>query len=481
MPDSKRKDLAILAALALGAMLILGYHPGLEDDAFYLAAIRRQLNPALFPRDSDFFTLQFQATIFDKLIAWSVRITRIPLEWAALLWQFAAVFVTLWAAARIAGRCFPESRAKWTAVALLAAVLGIPVSGTGIALMDQYLHPRALASAAILCAVAMTLERRFRIAACLLALAASLHVIMAAFGVSLCLFLAWPNPSRQAAAMLLPLGWLFDPPTEAWKKAAATRTFYFLARQEWYEWLGVLAPVLLLELFHRIARRNRLPALAHLARRLVWFAIFQFAVALAIMLPPDLERLRPFEPMRYLHLVYVFLFLLGGGLLGQYVLKGKLLREALLFAPLCAGMWFAQLQMYPSTPHFELPGAVPANRWVRAFAWIRANTPERSYFALDPEYMALPGEDFHGFRALAARGALADNLKDPGMAARVPRLADRWWEESQAQTGWKNFEAADFRRLRAAFGVDWVVLDNASDKGLDCPYRDGTLRVCRLY
>jgi len=248
----------------------------------------------------------------------------------------------------------------------------------------------------------------------------------------------------------------------------------------------VLAPVPLLWLFHTIARRSGLPALAQFARRLVWFSLFQLAVALAIMLPPDLERLRPFEPMRYLHLVYVFLFLLGGGLLGQCVLKGRVWREALLFVPLCAGMWFAQLQMYPSTPHFELPGAPPANRWVRAFAWVRGNTPERSYFALDPEYMALQGEDFHGFRALAARSALADNLKDPGMAARVPRLAGRWLAESQAQTGWnqngwKSFEAADFRRLRAEFGVDWVVLENSAAVGLDCPYRDGTLRVCRIY
>ena len=479
--ESRRKDFAILAALAVGAMLILGYHPGLEDDAFYLAAIRKQLNPALFPHDSDFFRLQFQATVFDKLIAWSVRLTHIPLEWVALLWQFAAVFLTLWAAARIARRCFPENHASWAAVALPAAVLTIPVSGTGIALMDQYLHPRALATAAILCAVAMTLERRFRIAVCLLAVAASLHVIMAAFGVSLCLFLAFPRREVRGVAMLLPLGWIFDPATDAWKKASSTRTFYFLANWKWYEWLGILAPVLLLWLFHLIARRNGSPALAWFARRLVWFSLFQFLAAMAIMLPPGFERLRPFEPMRYLHLVYLFLFLLGGGLLGRYVLRDKASRWAILFLPLCAGMWFAQLRMYPSSPHFEMPGTRPGNQWVRAFAWVRGNTPEQCYFALDPEYMALRGEDYHGFRALAARSALADNLKDAGMAARVPRLADRWLAESQAQVGWRNFEAADFRRLHTEFGVDWVLFDDATAKGLDCPYRDGTLRVCRVY
>ena len=59
-------DLFLLASFA---MLVQGYHPGLEDDAFYLAAIKHDLNPALFPHDADFFRVQFQATIFDKLIA----------------------------------------------------------------------------------------------------------------------------------------------------------------------------------------------------------------------------------------------------------------------------------------------------------------------------------------------------------------------------------------------------------------------------
>jgi hypothetical protein len=61
-------DFLRLVGLAILAVMIQGYHPGLEDDTFYLAAIRKDLNPALFPYDGDFFTLQFQATIMLKLI-----------------------------------------------------------------------------------------------------------------------------------------------------------------------------------------------------------------------------------------------------------------------------------------------------------------------------------------------------------------------------------------------------------------------------
>jgi len=493
VPDPGRRaafrNAALLVSLTILAIALQGYHPGLEDDAYYLAAIRKDLNPALFPHDSDFFQLQFEATIFDKLIAWSIRLTHLPVAWAILIWHFAAIFLILWACHAIAARCFRETHARWAAVALVAALLTLPVSGTGITLVDQYLHPRALATAAILWALVATLERRALLAGCLLALAAAIHVIMASFGISLCLFLAFKRRRKWRAsgtvAALLPLGWLFEPSSPAWRQAAATRTFYFLLRWEWYEWLGVVAPIGLLWWFSRIGRRNgspatEFPAMEFLARRLAWFGIFQLCVALAIMLPPGFERLRPFEPMRYLHLVYLLMILLAGGLAGQYILKRHLYRWVLLFAPLCFGMGFAQREMFPATAHLELPGVPQRNAWVNAFLWVKNNAPRDSLFALDPEYMALPGEDFHGFRALAERSMLADNLKDPGMVARVPRLAGRWLTEVTAQRGWKNFQPEDFERLNTQFGVDWVVLAQPGVAGMKCPYQNRAVLVCTI-
>ena len=53
---------------------------------------------------------------------------------------------------------------------------------------------------------------------------------------------------------------------------------------------------------------------------------------LLIMLPPSLERLRPFEPMRYLHLLYLLFFLIVGGLLGRYLLDRHDLSLAVVFS-----------------------------------------------------------------------------------------------------------------------------------------------------
>jgi hypothetical protein len=498
--DSSARNLALLAALTVFAVCLMGYHPGLEDDAFYLAAIKRNLNPALFPHDSEFFRLQFQATIFDKLIVLSVRLTHLPLAWAVLLWQLAAIFLLLHGCWRISRRCFTQPAAQWAAVATIGVLLTFPLPGIALTLADQYLHPRTLATAAILAAIVAVLDRRLWLAGVLLAVALAIHAIMASFGISFCAFLLWsqrPSLPRHSGvpltvAVLLPLGWAFEPASEAWRQAAATRGFYFVTRWHWYEWLGVFAPLILVCIVKQFVRHSKVcesGALSSMLSSLLCYGAFQTAVGLLIMLPPSLERLRPFEPMRYLHLLYLLFFLLAGGLIGHYILDRRVYRWLVIFVPLSAGMFYGQRQMYPASAHLEVPGAAPQTAWLQAFAWIRQNTPVDSLFALDPHYMTLPGEDYHGFRALAERSALADYEKDGGMAARVPRLAPRWLKEVNAQTGWQNFQPSDFQRLKNDFGVTWIVLarpqynpaGQAPEPGMICPYQNAELQVCRLY
>lgn len=544
MPSSRDWSLLNLARiliLTLFAFLIMGYHPGLEDDVYYLAAIKKNLNPALFPYDSDFVTVQFHATIFDKLIALSARLTHLPLAWVVLLWQLAAIFFILHACWRIARRSFPDPPAHWAAVTMIAALLTLPVAGSAINLADQYLHPRALATAAILAAVVAILDsrthaRRTWLAVLLLALAFVTHAIMAAFGISFCAFLWWnlrptkattTNPVHSAsvfplcplwcqpfsaaklaaslAAVTLPLSWIFEPANHAWRKAASTRDFYFLSRWEWYEWLGVFAPLALLFAYQRFLLRRdeagpphslatHVPAnsrdLQPFVSALLYYGLFQTAAAIVLMLPPSLERLRPLEPMRYLHILYLFFFLLVGALLGRHLLRTHLYRWALLFIPLAAAMFYAQRQLYPASAHIEWPGATPRNPWLQAFAWIRQNTPQDALFAVGPRYMTLPAEDYHGFRALAQRSSLVDFDKDGGMAARVPHLAPRWLKELTAQDNWQNFQPQDFARLKHDFGVTWILLTPRdaqfpsaqidSNPAMTCPYKKEIL-VCRLY
>jgi hypothetical protein len=467
----------------------MGYHPGAEDDGVYLAAVKADLHPTLFPHDSKFFLLQLQATKYDGWMAEFVYATTMSVAWAMLLWQLISVFLILWACRSIAAQLFPERQAQWAGVALVSAMLTLPVAGTALTIVDQYLHPRSLATAFILLAVAKILEGKRWQAGALLILSLVLHPIMGALGVSFCIFLILslmertsvrPETLGSVAVGLMPMGWLFEPPSPTWREALDTRSYYFLSRWAWYEWLGALVPLLLFWVLWRIATRRSEIRLARFSLAVVAYGVFQQIVAIVVLGLPTLVRLTPFQPMRYLHLVYVFLCLIGGGLLGRHLLKAQVWRWAVFLVVINAGMFVAQRQLFPASPHLELPFVHSSNPWLRAFEWIRKNTPEDAYFALDPRYMAAPGEDYHGFRALAERSALSDAIKDAAVVTQVPELGPVWHQQQLALAGWPHFQIADFERLKTQFGVNWVVVSYPPPGGLTCPWHNGSVSVCKI-
>jgi hypothetical protein len=213
---------------------------------------------------------------------------------------------------------------------------------------------------------------------------------------------------------------------------------------------------------------------------LVIYDIVYFAAALAIQLPARFEYLARFQPLRSLHLLYILMFLFAGGLLGEYWLKNRAWRWFIVFAPLCAGMFYAQRQLFPASAHLELPGVSPRNEWAQAFQWVRERTPVGALFALDPEHMHLPGEDEHGFRAQAQRSMLADAVKDSGAVSMFPPLAGEWLRQVKAQQDWKRLQLQDFGRLHAEYGVNWIVEQQPGVPGLVCPYGNRAVLVCRL-
>jgi hypothetical protein len=172
--------------------------------------------------------------------------------------------------------------------------------------------------------------------------------------------------------------------------------------------------------------------------------------------------------------------MLAGCLLGKYVLKARAWRWALFLLVVNGGMFIPQRALFASTPHLEMPWSAPGNTWLEAFAWIRQNTPADAYFAMDPNYLADPGEDYHSFRALAERSQLADAIKDTAVVTQVPQLGPEWEREQRAQQGWERFQLADFQRLKGEFGVDWVLVRNAQAAGLDCRWHNRELSVCQI-
>ena len=115
-----------------------------------------------------------------------------------------------------------------------------------------------------------------------------------------------------------------------------------------------------------------------------------------------------------------------------------------------------------------------------AFLWIRVHTPKDAVFATDPNYMARPGEDAHGFRAVAERSVLADYVKDSGPVSLFPKLAPEWQNQVRAQRGLDGFSPADFQRLVKQYPVTWILTTQPGAPGMVCPYRNSELAVCRM-
>lgn len=485
MPDSRltRKDFQFLLLFTAGAILVHGYHPFVEDAEIYVPGVKHALNPALYPYNAAFFTSHAHLTLFPNLIAGFIRVTHISVDWSLFLWHFFWIFLLLLACWRLGMICFRDAKAAWGGVALVAALLTLPVAGTALYIMDQYLNTRSLSTPAVLFLIINVLDRKYVRAAGWAIFTAAIHPLMAVFGLSFVVLL-WLMQRCQkdwqaSALLLLPFG-LFPPVTGAYREVMESHSYFFLLRWEWYEWLGIFGPLGLLWWFHRIARKQQLPVLDLLCRTLVVFGLLFFAVALVITVPQGLANFAELQPMRSLHLVYVMFLVFAGGLLARFVLQGQWWRWLLLFVPLCFGMWYSQRALFPATPHIEWPGATSGNEWVQAFLWIRDHTPTDAYFALDPDHMDSPGEDQHGFRAIAERSMLADRIKDSGAVTMFPALAETWSQQVRAQGGWQTFQAADFSRLKQQFGVNWVVLQRPGVAGLNCPYQNDVLVVCRI-
>lgn len=483
MVSARVRTVLLLILLTVGGVLISGYHVGVEDQEVYLSAIEKNLDPSAYPFNDTFFAEQMKVALFVPAVAETARVLH-SVEWALLLWQLLALFGIQLACWKMVGACFESERARWAGMLLLTALLTLPIAGTALYPVDQYLNPRIPATCGILMALSASIEKRWLRTTLWLVFAAAMHPLMALFGISLVVFVSWPTailPRRAGLllAFMLPLR-LLRPPSEAWKEAVLARRYCFPMLWTWYEWLGLIVPALLVWWFSCVARRRGMTKLHHLSSRLLGFAVFQFVVAILMSVPEATEQLTAFQPMRWLHVFYFLFLLMAGGMIGQFVMRERSWYWLLLILPLAGVMFFAQRNLFKHSDHIEWPGTRPRNPWANAFLWIRANTPKSAVFAIDPKYMTMREEEGYGFRALAVRSMLAEDQKDPGEVMVFPDLAEEWQRQVHAQKGLESFSAERYAELKARYNVSWIVLSGSAKVSQPCPYQNSVVQVCRI-
>ena len=489
-PSSRATPLSSLLLLLLTAvaLLIHGYHLGTEDGAIYIPAVKKFVDPALYPFGQVFFTSHSHLSLFATFVGSSIRLLHLPVDAAIFCWQMLGIFLMLFACRNLLTICFRSRASHLGGLLLITVLLTLPAANTGLLLMDPYLTARTLSTPLTLLAIGDALAHRWPRMAVWLLLLAAIHPQMCAY----CLFFLGllcvvsfrqiANPGRYAAAFcVLRIGLTFHPATGPYRDALMSRDYFFLANWSWIDWMGIAGPLALLWWFPRFGSRDASPAFEQVCRATLPFGLISLAAAAIVSLPPQMQYFARLQPMRAFHLIYILFFLFAGALAAQYLFRRRPWLALLPLGALAATMFCVQRAEFPSSPHIEWPGMHSSNPWLNAFSWIRTHTPRTAVFAIDPGYLKAPQEDDHGFRALADRSVLADQYKDSGVAAMFPNVAQEWKSEMLAQTGISRFTLDDFRQLERAWPVTWVVLETTTPpSGLQCPYQNAMLSVCEL-
>ena len=479
-------NLLWIALLTVTVFLIHGYHPLADDGAVYVAGIKKLADAGLYQTDAVFVLSPTRLSVFAHLLAPLVSRGHVPLPVLLLICHLVSIFLFLLGSLRVAQRIFPNRIAVWGAVLLAACCFTLPVAGTSLCIMDPYVTARSFSTPLSLFAIAAVLDENWKQCAAWLVLTAMLHPLMAAFTAIAVLALALTNRGRwRSIALLCLMAYLMSAgiffathsgdPADPYNRAALSRSYYFLSSWHWYEYPGLLMPLLLLGFAASRIRGT--------ARTLAISATIVGAVALVISLSfvhrDGSLLLARLQVLRAFQFVYIAGVILAGGMLGDLARKYK--RAILvLYLFIAAGLFTGQRFTYPESSHVEWPGRAARNQWRQAFLWIRANVPRDAVFALDNDYIESPGEDAQGFRATAERSALADWFKDGGIASNFREASNPWVQGAEATAGInRSTDAQRLAKLRP-LGANWIVLPVEAMTDLPCPYTNRRVRVCRL-
>jgi hypothetical protein len=480
--------------LSFAALLIHGYHPYAEDAGIYIPAVKKQLDPSLYPGRSEFFSLPAQWSVFTKSIAESARVSHLPLTYVLLLWYTACLFFTLVACWRIAEWVFQDGRAGLLAASLVALTLTMPAAGCALLLSDPYVTSRSVATPLILVSILCLLRGRYLYCGLCWLAAFAFHPLMAVIAALLLILLLMVRSTKRkqyvptlavlfvGAILVTSLARL--PVNAEYRSAVLSRSYFFLNQWAWYELAGAVAPLAFFAWLAWKHREHPTSTKFQISLATTLFGVFAVAGAVAVTWIPDLFSFARFQPMRAFQLIY-FIFLLLPVTAALRAISApwertqrKLACSALL-ALIASGMFVVQRATFPSSSHIEWPWRESQNAWQQAFEWIRLNTPKDAIFALDPDYPNSPGNDRQGFRAEAERSALPDWAKDGGIAALFPQVAREWRASTLLTAQLDHVENERAQQLRNA-GVTWILVQRGSASQFDCPYSNAVVSVCRL-
>jgi hypothetical protein len=480
------------AACAVGFVILAtlnsaGYRFAASDQAFYVPAILRHLDPALFPRDAPLIDSQAKLTGIDEAIALMARVSGLSLQHLLLALYMAALVTLLAGAARVGSRLYRDG---WTIAALgVALTLRHAIAKTGANTLEGYFHPRQVAFAIGIWAVAEFLRRRDWAWVALVVAAAAVHPTTAAWfslWLGAATFVARPRwrPAMLGLAALAVLaiaalywrgalaGRLVRMDTE-WLAAIGEKDLYPLA---WplNVWFTNLLPVAIILACWRSRHRDGLTvaretplalgSMVLVAAFLCWLPFNAARIAIAV----QLQTARVFWLLDVFATIYAVWWLCERR---KAVSRGAVVTAVLLVLSLGRGLYTCYVQ-FPDRRLFAVD--VQHDDWREAMRFAASTDPSSGWLA-DPIHAARYGASV---RAVGRRDVLIEELKDRAIAMYDRDVAMRVNDRLRALEAlpWDTPDGA--RGLARRFGLDYLVIDR--ELALPLAHRSGSLYIYRI-
>jgi hypothetical protein len=478
--------------VALAIANSAGYRYGVSDLAYYLPAAFHTLDPALFPRDAALLDVQSGFTLADEAVAGALRLGRAvgATDAATIYSTHLATLVLLFAAAVTLARAV--FRSSWSVVAFAAALtLRHAVARTGVNTLEGYFHPRMLAFALGILALAAFLRRGVWPAVALALAAFALHTTTG-FWFLICLGVAGLVSERRQRLVLLaagtaagvaflyaitagPLAGRVQPMDAAWLSVIAEKDYLFPDKWPVYAWLtcalyvaAIAAGALIRLRDGQLADRER----GLLAGAAALLSVFLIAIPLLVgrsALALQLQPARVFWILDLLATVAV-LWLLESR--ERHLTRlPAVFAVALLIASAARGIYLMTVRF----PERSLAAvALPLSPWQDVMRW--ADRSDRgTHWLAHPNHALLYGTSL---RVSGRRDVFIEATKDPAIAMYDRRVAMRVAERLPLVSDFDALSAAALLDLSRRYDLDYVITESALS--LPLAYRHAPLNVYRL-
>lgn len=478
------------AVTAVSLFLVLatanagGYRYGVSDQAFYIPALAKAMDPSLFPRDTAMLAPQQRAWLGDDVVAAVARLA--PIDLPALFAGLQLLTLLLLAGA-VAYFLRGLRASSWAIAAGLAiASLRHHIPETGANTLEGYFHPRVLAFAIGLWALGFVIRVRFVPALALIAIAGIVHPTTALWmGIVVIVAAFWRlRPSTAlpiviaGCAITLWMGITGSRIDDAWLGVIAEKEYLFPTAWPAWAWAINLAyPIVLWSIYRRRVTLGRtVPGEAGLiAAALVLMLGFLISLpltALHVTLAVQLQITRVLWVLDGITTLYLAWWIVDD-VAATAGLRWRGAAVAMLAVASLVRGWYV---LTIDTPRPLVTLTLPADDWTATMRFLQSQPPALHVLA-DPGHAWLYGSSV---RVAAQRDTALEAVKDTAMAIYDRGIAMRVGDRVQALSGFPALSDDQMRDIANRYHADVLVFDRSRPLAFPVLYQNARFVVYDL-